>query len=579
MKDKLKVMGLTLVLAVVMGVMSMMTVNAEDGLQGKIDNLTKGEVVLDKNYTVDGLKIAKGQDVTIDLNGYTLTTKIKVNGKLTLTSSKTGGTVVGNGEANTSAIEVGEDEKGSESVGEFTLVKNVTIKNDTGYGVYCMNGSTAYVKGGSIETFYSPLTGNNTTGAMNFVVSGGSLKALKGPAIYMPGPIDLTITGGTLDGGIGLRMGNVNISGGTINAATTDLDDIKDYYNKSGNIWLADALFVFGGTYKAGSGYNNDLNLNITGGTFNTTNGKGSGIAIYDIGKEVQNMKVNISSKALVKTNAVGRNAYDVLSLKDMGVTNPSAGYGVNSGKVQTTITGGSFSSSVRPYLDQYYQEKEEGSLFVVSKKEIAVDVPSIDKTSPVKTIKYGIENISNIQDILIASLMKNDSIDVTDVTPLIEVNVTDKKESDVDSTVKESIDKALTDKSKNLKVANYFDISIAVKNKENDDYLGSLDKLTEKVKFAVAIPDSLLKTEDGYERHFYVVRVHGDKTDILDTKLDKNIVTFESDKFSTYALAYEDVKKTAITNPETGDNIIIFGGLLVLGLAGMVVTYKKFFN
>ena len=47
-----------------------------------------------------------------------------------------------------------------------------------------------------------------------------------------------------------------------------------------------DALYVIGGTYTSdNTEHGNSLNLNITGGTFNCTNGKGSGIAIYDLGK------------------------------------------------------------------------------------------------------------------------------------------------------------------------------------------------------------------------------------------------------------------------------------------------------
>ena len=52
---------------------------------------------------------------------------------------------------------------------------------------------------------------------MNFTVNGGTLTAKYGPAIYMPGQVNLTITDGTLNGGISLRMGQVDISGGTIN--------------------------------------------------------------------------------------------------------------------------------------------------------------------------------------------------------------------------------------------------------------------------------------------------------------------------------------------------------------------------
>lgn len=48
---------------------------------------------------------------------------------------------------------------------------------------------------------------------MNFTVNGGILTAEQGPAIYMPGQVSFTVAGGTLNGGISLRMGQVNILG------------------------------------------------------------------------------------------------------------------------------------------------------------------------------------------------------------------------------------------------------------------------------------------------------------------------------------------------------------------------------
>ena len=103
----------------------------------------------------------------------------------------------------------------------------------TGYAFYARDGGTIVINGGTVDAQDAALTGNNTTGDMNFEVNGGVLTAKQGPAIYMPGQISLKITGGTLNGGISLRMGHVVISGGTINAATDNLDD-QSYYAYSG---------------------------------------------------------------------------------------------------------------------------------------------------------------------------------------------------------------------------------------------------------------------------------------------------------------------------------------------------------
>lgn len=222
------------------------------------------------------------------------------------------------------------------------------------YGLTGRDDGSIIVNSGMIETGDgAALSGNNTTGNMNFTVNGGTLTTKSGPAIYQPGQCKLTITGGTLNGGISLRMGQVNISGGTINAATENLDSPAQYYNYSGNAWLPDALYVFGGTYNStDSTYGNSLNLNITGGTFNCNNGQGSAIAIYDIGKVAQAAKITISGDAKLATTTSNRKAYDVLSLSDIGVTNPDTGYGNKNlvGKVSTAISGGYFTSDPSDY-------------------------------------------------------------------------------------------------------------------------------------------------------------------------------------------------------------------------------------
>ena len=247
-----------------------------------------------------------------------------------------------------------------------TLIVEDTSANKTGtihsnhYGLTARDDGNITVNSGTIIGDDSAaLSGNNTTGNMNFTVNGGTLTAGKGPAIYQSGQCNLTITGGTLNGGISLRMGQVNISGGTINATTGNIDSPAEYYHHSGNAWLPDALYVFGGTYDKGDEtYGNSLNLNITGGTFNCSNGQGSAVAIYDLGKVTQTANINISGGKFATTTN-GRNAYDVLSLTDIGVTSPKAGYGVNSGHVNSAISGGYFSSDPSKYCGKNSEGKQ----------------------------------------------------------------------------------------------------------------------------------------------------------------------------------------------------------------------------
>lgn len=326
--------------------------NLYTSLSAAISAASDGQTVTLLKNTTENVNISAEQSVAINLNGYTVTVPsncgIELQGKLTVT---------GNGKITCANTPICVDGNSAE-----LTVNDGTIESTNDYGIYAKNGGSVVVSGGTISSKNAALSGNNTTGSMNFTVKSGTLTAAQGPAIYMPGQVSLNISGGTLNGGVSLRMGQVNISGGVINAMT-DVQAIdmptgtvsgKPAYTYSGNVWFPDALYVIGGTYTSeNTTYNNSLNLNITGGTFNCANGKGSAVAIYDLAKVEQSAKVDISNNAKFSTNASDRSAYQVLSLTDLGVKNPADGYNQESfvGKVSSSITGGYFTTDPSAYV------------------------------------------------------------------------------------------------------------------------------------------------------------------------------------------------------------------------------------
>ena len=517
----------------------------EVSLQSVIDN-SDGNIILDKDYKGD-IVINSDKNITIDLNGKTIEGNLKVNGSLTI-----------NGEGNVK-ISNPIDVEG----GKFTLNGGdiVNSTEDNGYGVLANNSGMATINGGSITSNFSALSGNNLTGAMTFKVNGDVLTAKQGPAIYMPGPISLDITGGTINGGISIRMGKINISGGVINSISSNIDAPSEYYSYQGNAWFPDALYVMGGTYNTSiKSETNVLDLNITGGTFNCKNDQGSAVAIYDFGKVSQSMTVNISDKASLNTISKTRSAYDVINLTDLGVSNIKAGFNNSEfiGKVSTNITGGTYSSSVLKYLGVNFKETKTESGYVVS-SSVKVDMPSIDTSKKFDVISAGVSD-ENADSVFADSLKKSGLENVS----MVKVSV--KNLDSVSSDVSDSIS------AKNFKVAGYFDISIDALSA--DTVIGNLSELTSNVKFTVAIPEELLSVQKGYTRNFYIIRYHDGKSDVLLTTKQDNFVSFESNKFSTYALAYEDVKE--VTNPATNDGILIFIGLVFISLIGILFAYKK---
>ena len=344
--------------------------DGQDGIIQTNQPVVKGDSSIEKFFVAkvgdtyyktlaDAVAAAKNDETVTLLKNAETTVELSFTNKA-ITLDLNGKTVSGTFTDNFSVIEAGED--ASLTVQDTSVAGTGKIASNK-YGISARDGGALIVKSGTIESEYAPLSGNNTAGDMNFTVNGGTLTAKHGPAIYMPGQVNLSITDGVLNGGISLRMGQVSISGGTINAATDGLDSPAKYYHYSGNAWLPDALYVFGGTYTSENTiYGNSLHLNITGGTFNCANGQGSAVAIYDLGNVEQVMEITISDEAKLGTNSTARNAYDKLSLSDIGVTSPKPGFGAHSGQVSTTITGGLFSSDPSAYVPATHHVEDSGN-------------------------------------------------------------------------------------------------------------------------------------------------------------------------------------------------------------------------
>lgn len=240
-----------------------------------------GVIKLTEN--VDLTKTASiSENTTLDLNGYTVsagTTALSVtnNAKLIVQDSSVDktGKISSTNTNDCAAVQLNSGK----------LVLESGCIESTQYGVSVFEGSTATINGGSISSEYACLSGNNTKGDMNFIVTDGTLTSAKSEAIYMPGQTTLDVSGGVIKGGISARMGQIKISGGEIYGMTStqEKDSIAQYWNYSGSAWIGDAIYVWGGTYTSGNEkHGNSCNIEITGGKINGESM--SAIAIYNIG-------------------------------------------------------------------------------------------------------------------------------------------------------------------------------------------------------------------------------------------------------------------------------------------------------
>lgn len=143
---------------------------------------------------------------------------------------------------------------------------------------------------------------------------------------------------------------------------------------------------------------------------------------------------------------------------------------------------------------------------------------------------------------------------------------------------------------SANVIVAKYINIDIVVKDAQGN-VITNLTELSEPVSFSVAVPEGLPEVEEGYTRNYTILRNHNGEIEEIAADLSKDgkYITFSSDKFSVYAISYEDVKEGQqtngeananeqenIANPQTGDKILIYGAIFVLAVLGLVYAKKR---
>ena len=148
----------------------------------------------------------------------------------------------------------------------------------------------------------------------------------------------------------------------------------------------------------------------------------------------------------------------------------------------------------------------------------------------------------------------------------------------------------------KGYKVGKYLNITL---NKIVNGTNESIHELSKVMKVTIKVPEELINKDSKTKREYYIARSHNGKVDILETKYNEktNSLTFETDKFSDYAILYKDMKEKeavtpTVTNKETvkseskkevkkvktGDNANIIGlmMLLVSSMFVMVFVRKK---
>lgn len=125
------------------------------------------------------------------------------------------------------------------------------------------------------------------------------------------------------------------------------------------------------------------------------------------------------------------------------------------------------------------------------------------------------------------------------------------------DKTVDNPNKKLVEAVSGNLIIGAYFDINLFKQIGEDDAF--KLTQVDNKILITIEIPEHL-RGKSGYS----IIRVHDGAAEVLKTTVEGNYLTFETDRFSTYVIAYD----SGITSvPLTGDNSPVMAVMFFLAV------------
>ena len=261
------------------------------------------DVSNDNEGTGNPITIGNGKKVTLDLNGYAVTsyncTSIINNGNLTIvdTSENKTGKVISTGTKANVAVSVGNNSKTIIDAGSFIGVEGAVITgNATGAEIKINNGNFS-------ASDNAVIAGNGTIreGEENIIeINGGTFTGriktdgYVACGIYAPWKDKITVNGGTFNitngAGVVARAGNVTINDGIFNMTgdmTGKVGDSRVGVPCSPIVFDSEASYpamvngskisVLGGTFKSDKGVNISLikkeedtneRIQVTGGTF-----------------------------------------------------------------------------------------------------------------------------------------------------------------------------------------------------------------------------------------------------------------------------------------------------------------------
>ena len=558
------------------------TVKTKEQLQEAIKNVNISTIRLGENISAD-VVIPENRSITLDLGGKTLTneTSHTIYNKGVLTIDGTAGTV-----DNVTHAKAALDNDGVAILnsGNFIRSKENGINSTTSggnsfytirnHGDMTINSSVSVSQNGRyssmIENGWQNGKENKTGTASLMEINGGTfsggLNTIKNDDYG-----ELTINGGSFSNTVQAALLNWNIA--TINGGEFTSDGNAILNGKLDDVMDKGQLVIHDGTFKSENSSIAPMNgsfekfgsVSITGGLFSSdpSLNKGhvaegykvflgqKGYAVIPLATNIELSKKNITlevgtSEILVATLSPDESKTETVEWSSSDEKIAS----VKDGKVTAKVPG-------KVTIIATTEGGLTANCEVTVTKPVAVETPSIDTSKPTDEIKVGVNDekaeqlLKDVTDQIIAGSSEFTDTDTANavikaakagktVTVVADVQKADSSNAQVQADAKK-IQKeleALTAESNNTAtVAMYLDLSVLIK--ADDTVLGNITNLSTPMKFTVVVPENLLA--EG--REFYILRVHNGAVNKIVPEHNKNILTFGTDRFSTYAVVYEDKK------------------------------------
>lgn len=216
-------------------------------------------------------------------------------------------------------------------------------------------------------------------------------------------------------------------------------------------------------------------------------------------------------------------------------------------------------------------------------KKELEDKITFIEKLEKYEPVSDDFENTTKPEINDNSGDLENDSEELIHIIPLekVEKEHVAKGESikvylevtDITETIDEEEKALIENEIEDKETAVYLDLTLF--KQIGDREPKKVPNTNGVVTISFQVPSDLLNKDTYVVRKYQIVRVHEGEVSILDAVFDEATgeISFETDKFSTYALIYEDVE---IDVPQTGDTTSSWPWMLLVIGIGLIVLSTK---